>query len=246
LTPPRTRRADAERTAAAGSGSGSGSHTLGVDEIVAAALRVGMTKGFAALTMRALAEELGVSAMAAYHHVPNKEALVELVIDAVLAKVEVPAPEFGDWAERLRELQGRSELALQAWPGLDLLVLERSMTLQGWRLMDGYFQILLDGGFTRRNTVLAFSVMHAFGMGRVVLERQLVEQGQRGQDTRASRQPQDWPAVGSTSSVWRQLHRPDFRGFAQDVILDGLRVILAEQERQQQDDADSVTPVQLT
>jgi len=161
------------------SGSGSNGRALGVDEIVSAALRVGMSKGFASLTMRALAEELGVSPMAAYHHVPNKDALVELVIDAVFEKVEIPPRAFGDWVERLRELQSRSEMALKAWPGLDVLVFDRGPTLQGWRLMDGYFQILLDAGFSRHNAVLAFSVMHAYGMGRAVLERQLLEQWAR-------------------------------------------------------------------
>jgi AcrR family transcriptional regulator len=214
-------------------GPGPNGRALGVEEIVAAALRVGMSKGFAALTMRALAEELGVSPMAAYHHVPNKDALVELVIDAVMAKVEVPPPEFGDWVERLRALQERSTQALKEWPGLDALIFDRGPTGQGWRLMDGYFQILLDAGFTRRNTVLAFSVLHAYSMGRTVLERQLLDQERRDKESRVVASQQEWSALGSTSSVWRQLHRPDFRGFAQDVLLDGLRAILASQTEEE-------------
>ena len=99
--------------------------SLAVDDIVAAALRVGTSKGFGALTMRALAQELGLSAMAAYHHVPNKEALVDLVIDYVLAPVEVPPGDFGTWAERLLELHRRSDAALQEWPGLDALTFDR-------------------------------------------------------------------------------------------------------------------------
>lgn len=202
---------------------------LGVEEIVAAALRIGMAKGFASLTMRALAEELGVSPMAAYHHVPNKDALVELVLDAVFEQVEIPPEEFGDWAQRLRELQNRSELALRAWPGLDGLVFDRGPTNHGWRLMDGYFQILLDAGFSRRNTVLAFSLVYTYGMGRTALERQLIEQERRDQESRVGVQHRELPALGSTRDVWRQLHDPDFRGFAQDAILDGLRAILAGQ-----------------
>ncbi|WP_255649195.1 TetR/AcrR family transcriptional regulator [Frankia sp. ArI3] len=98
---------------------------LGVDDIVAAALRVGTHRGFEALTMRALAEELGVSAMAAYHHVASKDALVDLVIDAVLAGVEIPPPDLGDWDVRLCELRRRCAAALEAWPGVDVLVYGR-------------------------------------------------------------------------------------------------------------------------
>jgi AcrR family transcriptional regulator len=198
---------------------------LGIDEIVAAALRVGTTKGFSALTMRALAEELGVSAMAAYHHVSNKDALVDLVIDSVLAKVEVPPADFGTWTERLRELQAQSQAALHAWPGLQALTFDRPPTAHGWRLMDGYLQILLDGGFSPRNAVLAFSFIHSYGMGRAMIEHRLLD----GAGANTAAQRRKWPALRQVDGLWTQLHRPDFRGFAEEVILDGLVAMLADQ-----------------
>lgn len=205
--------------------SGAAGRVLGIDEIVAAALRVGTARGFSALTMRALAEELGVSAMAAYHHVSNKDALVDLVIDSVLAKVEVPPADFGTWTERLRELQVRSQAALQAWPGLQALTFDRPPTAHGWRLMDGYLQILLDGGFSPRNAVLAFSFIHSYGMGRAMIEHRLLD----GAGAGTARQRRKWPALRQVDSLWPQLHRPDFRGFAEEVILDGLVAMLADQ-----------------
>jgi AcrR family transcriptional regulator len=200
--------------------------SLEVDDIVAAALRVGTSRGFDTLTMRALAEELGVSAMAAYHHVPNKNALVDLVIDAVLAPVEIPPPSFGDWSARLRELQHRSSEALRDWPGLDVLTFSRPPTAHGWRMLDGYLQILLDGGFTPRNAVLAFGVIHSHGMGRTYIEHRLPD-GSAGNGQAARRRK--WPALREVDSLWPVLHQPDARGFAEDVILDGLRAILAAQ-----------------
>jgi AcrR family transcriptional regulator len=199
---------------------------LGIDEIVSAALRVGAAKGFKALTMRALADELGVSAMAAYHHVPNKDALVDLIIDSALAKVEVPPADFGTWTERFRELQSRSRAALQARPGLEALTFERPPTAHGWRLMDGYLQILMDGGFSPRNAVLAFSFIHSYGMGRTMIEHRLLD----GAGARKSAQRRKWPALRQVEDLWPQLHRPDFRGFAEEVILDGLVTMLAAQE----------------
>jgi AcrR family transcriptional regulator len=199
--------------------------SLGVEDIVAAAQRVAVNQGFSALTMRALADELGVSAMAAYHYVPNKDALVLLAIDSALAGVEIPPSDFGDWSQRLRELQDRTTDALSAWPGLDALVYDREPTAQGWRLMDAYFEVLLDAGFTPRNAVLAFNVIRADGLGRSSLERQF-----RGSQDDHERQRQKWPTLSRVNSAWKRLHRADFEDAATDVIMDGLRAMLAAQE----------------
>jgi len=196
---------------------------LVVDQIVDAALRLGAKIGFEALTMRALADELGVSPMATYYHVPNKQALIELVIDAVLAKVEIPPPDFGDWDDRLYELHVRTTEVLSRYPGLEALIYGRPPTAQGWRLMDAYFQILLDGGFSRRNAVIAFSIIHAYGLGRTAMERGLPGK------IEAERQYVEWPALCQIGDLWAQLHRPDYRAFAMESILDGLRVMLAKQ-----------------
>ncbi|SHN16574.1 TetR/AcrR family transcriptional regulator [Cryptosporangium aurantiacum] len=201
-------------------------HALGIEQIVAAALRVGVSKGFSALTMRSLADELGTSPMAAYYHVPNKNALLDLVIDSRLEAVEIPPPEFGPWDARVRELQGRSAAALEPWAGLDLLVFERPPTTHGLRLMDGYLRILLDGGFTPRNAAQAFSILHAYGMSRVAFERRL-QDADRGSDR--SEERAQWPALRVVEDVWADLHRSDLHDFAMDVVLDGLRDLLARQ-----------------
>src|SRR5690348_3935164 len=75
--------------------------TLSEDDVVAAALRLTRRVGLAGMSMRALADELGVTTMAAYYHVPNKEALLDLVANAVLNGVQIPAD--GDWTDRLIE-----------------------------------------------------------------------------------------------------------------------------------------------
>ena len=43
-----------------------------------------------ALTMRRVASDLGVEAMSLYYHVPNKDALVEGVLDLLVAEAELP------------------------------------------------------------------------------------------------------------------------------------------------------------
>ncbi|WP_344842554.1 hypothetical protein [Nonomuraea dietziae] len=50
--------------------------------------------------MRRVAQELGVEAMSLYHHVPNKDAILDGVVDAVFAAIELPSAECDDWARR--------------------------------------------------------------------------------------------------------------------------------------------------
>ncbi len=73
---------------------------LDLDRIATAALAVADERGAAGFTMRAVAEALGVTPMALYHHVEDKSALVALVVDRVVGAVPIPAP-TGSWREDL-------------------------------------------------------------------------------------------------------------------------------------------------
>src|SRR5690348_5983574 len=74
-----------------------------LDNIAAAAMRVADERGAVGFTMRAVAEELGVTAMALYHHVPDKAGLVALIVDASIAEHPLPPP-TGVWRAELWEL----------------------------------------------------------------------------------------------------------------------------------------------
>ena len=76
---------------------------LTVDQVVDAAIAIADRDGLDALTMRHLAESLGVGAMALYTYVPGKAELLDLMLDRVYA--ELPhAPWPDDWRERLTTL----------------------------------------------------------------------------------------------------------------------------------------------
>lgn len=64
-------------------------------EIFETALRIIDAEGIDSLTMRRLARELGVEAMSLYHHVPNKQALLDGVIELSLA-AQAPPPSAVD------------------------------------------------------------------------------------------------------------------------------------------------------
>jgi AcrR family transcriptional regulator len=79
--------------------------------------------GVARFTMRMLAEEIGCSTMATYRHVANKEELIALAADAVLARIAVPDSGSGTTRDRLHTLGQNAfqELTSHAWVGPFLL-----------------------------------------------------------------------------------------------------------------------------
>jgi TetR/AcrR family tetracycline transcriptional repressor len=73
---------------------------LSADAIVQAALEIADADGLDAVTMRAVGARLGAAAMSLYRHIPNKDALLELMADKVLAGLPDPDP-GGDWRQEL-------------------------------------------------------------------------------------------------------------------------------------------------
>jgi len=76
---------------------------LSMQRIAAAALSVADEHGVSGFTMRAVAEAVGVTPMALYHHVEDKAALVALLVDAAIAERPLPPP-TGSWRDDLWEM----------------------------------------------------------------------------------------------------------------------------------------------
>lgn len=196
---------------------------LSREEIARTALELGSQQGFDQLSMRSLARELGVTPMALYHHVNDKQDLFSLLVDQVLSDVEVPPESAGTWQERISELQAQSAAYSQRYPGIETLIYEVRTTPNGLRLMNGYMQILRDGGFSEQESVLGFSLIYTMGLGSTILERQLGPQAGR-KDAKASgeRQP-------SVAREWRKLitagGKDKSLSFRQRVVFSGLEAI---------------------
>jgi AcrR family transcriptional regulator len=65
------------------------------DQVFRAAVRVADEGGIAALTMRRLAEELGVEAMSLYHHVADKDEVLAGMVDVVVSEISTHVTEIG-------------------------------------------------------------------------------------------------------------------------------------------------------
>src|SRR6266568_2365946 len=77
---------------------------LNRDLIVHTAVQLVERDGPDGLSMRAVGLELGVTAMAMYRHVPSKDALIEGIAEYVMATLDLPEDETGDWKSGARDL----------------------------------------------------------------------------------------------------------------------------------------------
>lgn len=192
-------------------------------EIVAAALRLAAEVGVDGLSMRGLAAELHVTPMAIYYHVRDKKALLQLVADGVLAGIRLPTGDAGDWITRLRLLHEETARVLAPYPGIGAMLIDLGLTRQGRRLMDAYLQILLDAGFDERGALLAYNVLHSYGVGRVAIESRL-----RGRPRRVAGPADDFPALDRVRDTVPGLRAADYRDYGLDAILRGLQFQLNE------------------
>ncbi|MFF3863756.1 TetR/AcrR family transcriptional regulator [Streptomyces sp. NPDC002209] len=139
--------------------------------LVQAALRVLEQEGVNGLSMRKVAAELGVKAASLYWHVRNKEELLDLLTDELMADAEAP-PREGGWREQLREycvryrrhLLGKRDAAKvvagRLVPGPHLL-----------RLMEDQLGRLREAGFSDADAAMVNYALGAFVQGFVLQEQ---------------------------------------------------------------------------
>lgn len=123
--------------------------------------------GLDALTMRALARRLGVSPNALYSHVATKTALVDELLDDLLADVEAPDSQAEDWQAGLRTIMASTHAVLLTRPDLVPIYLARQGARgpNARRLGDVMLELLARGGITGAPAVDAQRalIVHAIG-----------------------------------------------------------------------------------
>jgi AcrR family transcriptional regulator len=142
----------------------------------ARALRVAVEladrEGLEALTMRRLAEALGVEAMSLYHHVASKDEVLSGMVDLVFEELERPAPP--DWKPAMRRTQRslRAALLRHRWA----IRLMSSRAAPGPATLahhDAVLGCLRGAGFSIVLTARAFAVLDSYVFGFVHTELNL-------------------------------------------------------------------------
>ena len=143
------------------------------ERVLRAAMDLADAEGLGALTMRALAERLGVKPMALYHHVANKEEILDGIVDVVFAEIELPTAD-GDWrdAMRRRAASAREVLGRHPWA----IALMESRTSPGpatLRHHDTVLGIFRGAGFSIALTAHAYALLDSYVYGFALQEAML-------------------------------------------------------------------------
>jgi AcrR family transcriptional regulator len=135
------------------------------DQIVSAALRIVDADGVDALSLRHLADDLGVTPMSIYWHVKDKAELLDLVGHAVLAEVEIPRA-TGDWRQQLRDVHRAMMWGILRHPNtVDILVGRARYGPGGLALFERILAILLEAGFAPDAAFDAYQSLYLFTLG---------------------------------------------------------------------------------
>ena len=134
-----------------------------------ATTRVIREVGVAGLTMRRVADELGAHPSALYYHVADKQALLALVCNEVLGSIEIPGPEIGDWAARLRQLQVNLYAVLREYPGLLPVMLEDEEVPAALRLTEVSIELLREAGFSAATAYEVTNTLALYNVGQLVV-----------------------------------------------------------------------------
>jgi AcrR family transcriptional regulator len=133
---------------------------LSRERVLRAAVALADEGGVDALSMRNLAQELGVVPMALYKHVSNKDELLDGMVDVVVGEVD-PPPGGADWktAIRQRVLSARRALLRHPWAS-QVIESRNHPTPTVLAYMDSMIGIFRAGGFS---VDLTHHAIHAMG-----------------------------------------------------------------------------------
>jgi len=141
-------------------------------QLATAALAVIDRDGLAGLSMRAVAKEIGVSTMALYRYVEDREQLEELVVELVLCAADTePPPAELPWRERIEVMVVRLRDAVAAHPSVVPLTLAHRHTSPGvLRWSETVLAVLTEAGFEGERRVVALRCLLAHVIGVIQLE----------------------------------------------------------------------------
>ncbi len=145
--------------------------TISRERVIDAATQVVSTGGYEELSFRSLASDLGVSPMALYKHVEDKDDLLDEVVDRLLAKAWKPTVSRDDWrawtiqaADKLRRFLVSQPAALHVYfrhPVVSPAAVAR---------MNAMMDVLRTGIGDEDAARRAYASLHTYTLGFAALE----------------------------------------------------------------------------
>ena len=130
------------------------------ERVLRAAVDLADKGGIESLSMRKLAQELGVEAMSLYNHVRNKDDILDGVVDVVVGEIQIP-PETAEWRASLRQtiLSARGVLLRHPWAPR-VIESRKNPSPATFQYFESVIGILRKGGFS---VDLTHHALHALG-----------------------------------------------------------------------------------
>ena len=168
------------------------------DRILRAAVTLADEQGLGALTMRRLGAALDVEAMSLYKHVDGKDAILDGMVEVVIAAIDTPArPTPWKAAMRQRAVSARTVLSRHSW-AIGLIESRGLAVTATTRYVDAVIGCLRAGGFSIQAAAHAFWLLDSFVYGHVLQEAGVAAQAAVGAGAAAHATAADERAGQST------------------------------------------------
>lgn len=198
------------------------------DRVLRAAIELADREGIDAVSMRRLGAELGVEAMSLYNHVPNKSALLDGIVEAVINDIDLPS-DIRNWKACVREMAKSYREAAQAHPNIVPLVATRPFnTIASLRPVEAGFEIFKQAGFDPETAVHAFRTLAGFVTGYTLAETGTFfgEAEGDGQLTLSDLSEDEFPRLREAGRFMQSTDHDAEFDFAIDVLITGLEAKL--------------------
>jgi AcrR family transcriptional regulator len=205
---------------------------LGPDKIVSSALAIADAEGLAAVTIRRLAQDHGVTPMALYRHFRDKEQLLDAIAERLFADVVLPPTSRAAWYEQMREVLAAFLVSLQAHPKVAELTLTRILASEpGLGLAERAFALLAAAGFSSEQAAEIASQSLCSLVTLVTTEPGATEDPAHRDDAmRAKRAqlaalpPEKYPHItGAADALTRCADRTTYYDLGVDLVVAGMR-----------------------
>lgn len=143
---------------------------LSRDLVLRAAIQIADKSGIEALTMRNLAQQLGVEAMTVYYYVAKKDDIVNGILELVVGEIEVPS-NGGDWRAALRRsaISAHQVLLRHRW-ACSLMMSPGRIGPARLRYMEALLGRLREAGFSANMTHHAYHALDSHILGFTMWE----------------------------------------------------------------------------
>jgi AcrR family transcriptional regulator len=198
--------------------------------VLRAAVALADRGGVGALSMRKLAQELGVEAMSLYHHVANKDDILDGIVDVVFGEIELPTGEAGwEAAMRRRSVSAREALRRHPW-ATGLMESRRTPGPANIRHHDAVLGVLRNAGFPVELAAHAYSLLDSYIYGFALQEASLPfhtpeETAEVAQEIMSAFPADDYPHLAEIATEHVLQPGYDYGNeflYGLDLILDGL------------------------